>query len=37
MSMTRVHNVDRAQLLLEAASRPLLQAFLKEWLHLLRQ
>ncbi|MFC0167469.1 primosomal protein N' [Pseudoduganella danionis] len=36
MSMTRVHNVDRAQLLLEAASRPLLQAFLKEWLHLLR-
>jgi primosomal protein N' (replication factor Y) len=36
MSMTRVHNVDRAQLLIESASRPALQAFLKEWLTLLR-
>jgi len=36
MSMTRVHNVDRAQLLIESASRPALQAFLKEWLALLR-
>jgi primosomal protein N' (replication factor Y) len=32
MSMTRVHNVDRAQLLVESASRPALQAFLKRWL-----
>ena len=36
MTMTRVHNVDRAQLLLESASRPALQAFLKEWLAALR-
>ena len=36
MSMTRVYNVDRAQLLLECASRPALQAFLKEWLGTLR-
>ncbi|TWI61779.1 replication restart DNA helicase PriA [Pseudoduganella lurida] len=36
MSMTRVHNVDRAQLLVEAASRPVLQAFLKDWLAQLR-
>ncbi len=36
MTMTRVHNVDRAQLLAESASRPALQAFLKEWLSLLR-
>jgi len=36
MSMTRVHNVDRAQLLIECASRPLLQAFLKQWLQALR-
>ncbi|GGX74579.1 primosomal protein N' [Massilia dura] len=36
MSMTRVHNVDRAQLLVEAASRPALQAFLKEWMARLR-
>lgn len=37
MSMTRVHNVDRAQLLVESASRPMLQAFLKEWLWTLRE
>lgn len=37
MSMTRVHNVDRAQLLVESASRPMLQQFLKEWLWTLRE
>jgi primosomal protein N' (replication factor Y) len=36
MTMTRVYNVDRAQLLVESNSRPALQAFLKEWLALLR-
>jgi primosomal protein N' (replication factor Y) len=36
MTMTRVLNVDRAQLLVESPSRPALQAFLKEWLALLR-
>jgi primosomal protein N' (replication factor Y) len=36
MTMTRVHNVDRAQLLVESSSRPALQAFLREWLTLLR-
>ncbi len=36
MTMTRVHNVDRAQLLVESASRPALQAYLKEWLVALR-
>ena len=36
MTMTRVHNVERAQLLIESASRPALQAFLKEWLAALR-
>ena len=36
MSMTRVHNVDRAQLLVESASRPALQAFLRDWLTTLR-
>lgn len=36
MTMTRVHNVDRAQLLVESSSRPALQAFLKEWLGMLR-
>jgi primosomal protein N' (replication factor Y) len=36
MTMTRVHNVDRAQLLIESASRPALQGFLKEWLGALR-
>ncbi len=36
MTMTRVHNVDRAQLLIESSSRPALQAFLKEWIANLR-
>jgi primosomal protein N' (replication factor Y) (superfamily II helicase) len=36
MTMTRVHNVDRAQLLVESSSRPALQAFLKAWLAELR-
>jgi primosomal protein N' (replication factor Y) len=36
MTMTRVANVDRAQLLVESASRPALQAFLKEWVAALR-
>jgi primosomal protein N' (replication factor Y) len=36
MTMTRVHNVDRAQLLVESSSRPALQAFLKSWLAELR-
>jgi primosomal protein N' (replication factor Y) len=36
MTMTRVHNVDRAQLLVESPSRPALQAFLKQWLAMLR-
>jgi primosomal protein N' (replication factor Y) len=36
MTMTRVHNVDRAQLLIESPSRPQLQAFLKEWMQILR-
>jgi primosomal protein N' (replication factor Y) len=36
MTMTRVHNVERAQLLVESASRPALQAFLKEWMTALR-
>nr|WP_315468728.1 primosomal protein N' [uncultured Undibacterium sp.] len=36
MTMTRVHNVDRAQLLIESTSRPALQAFLKEWIADLR-
>lgn len=36
MTMTRVHNVDRAQLLVESSSRPALQAFLNEWMGLLR-
>ncbi|QBE63978.1 primosomal protein N' [Pseudoduganella lutea] len=36
MSMTRVYNVDRAQLLVESPSRPALQAFLKEWMARLR-
>ena len=31
MTMTRVHNVDRAQLLVESHSRPALQAFLNDW------
>ncbi|MDB5959046.1 MAG: primosomal protein, partial [Massilia sp.] len=37
MTMTRVHNVDRAQLLIESPSRPALQAFLKTWLSMLRE
>jgi primosomal protein N' (replication factor Y) len=36
MTMTRVANVDRAQLLVESASRPALQAFLKAWVTALR-
>jgi len=36
MTMTRVHNVDRAQLLIESPSRPQLQAFLKQWMDMLR-
>jgi primosomal protein N' (replication factor Y) len=31
-----VHNVDRAQLLVESSSRPALQAFLKAWMAGLR-
>lgn len=37
MTMTRVANVDRAQLLVESASRPALQAFLKVWMAALRE
>jgi primosomal protein N' (replication factor Y) len=37
MSMTRVYNVDRAQLLVESPSRPALQAFLKAWMARLRE
>ena len=37
MTMTRVFNVDRAQLLLESTSRPALQAFLKVWVGVLRE
>ncbi|MFL9880031.1 primosomal protein N' [Herbaspirillum rhizosphaerae] len=37
MTMTRVANVERAQLLIECASRPALQAFLRDWLDVLRQ
>jgi primosomal protein N' (replication factor Y) len=36
MSMTRVANIDRAQLLVESVSRPALQAFLKLWMAALR-
>jgi primosomal protein N' (replication factor Y) len=36
MTMTRVANVDRAQLLIECASRPVLQAFLSAWIGALR-
>lgn len=36
MTMTRVANVDRAQLLVESASRPALQLFLKTWIATLR-
>jgi primosomal protein N' (replication factor Y) len=37
MTMTKVYNVERAQLLVESGSRPALQAFLKEWLARLRE
>ncbi len=37
MTITRVANVERAQLLLESASRPQLQAFLREWMPALRE
>ena len=36
LAMTRVANVERAQLLIESSSRPALQAFLKRWLAHLR-
>ncbi|HEV2612581.1 MAG TPA: primosomal protein N' [Noviherbaspirillum sp.] len=36
MTMTRVANVDRAQLLVESVSRPALQSFLKRWIAALR-
>jgi primosomal protein N' (replication factor Y) len=36
MTMTRVANVERAQLLIESVSRPALQAFLKVWMPTLR-
>ncbi len=37
MTITRVAGVERAQLLVESASRPQLQAFLKPWMQALRQ
>jgi primosomal protein N' (replication factor Y) len=37
MTMTRVANVERAQLLIECPSRPALQAFLRDWMAVLRQ
>ena len=37
MTMMRVANVDRGQLLVESPSRPALQAFLKHWVATLRQ
>ncbi len=37
MTITRVADIERAQLLVESASRPQLQAFLKPWVHALRQ
>jgi primosomal protein N' (replication factor Y) len=36
MTMTRVANVDRAQLLVESNTRPALQAFLRDWVAFLR-
>jgi primosomal protein N' (replication factor Y) len=36
MTMTRVAGVERAQLLVESASRPALQAFLHDWMPRLR-
>lgn len=35
MAMARIAHVDRAQLLIECASRPLLQQYLTEWLKIL--
>ncbi|RZI44349.1 primosomal protein N' [Herbaspirillum sp. HC18] len=37
MTVTRVANVERAQLLVESPSRPALQAFLKGWVAALRE
>jgi len=37
MTVTRVANMDRAQLLVESASRPALQVFLKHWIAALRE
>ena len=37
MTLMKMANSERAQLLIESHSRPGLQAFLKEWLHQLRQ
>ena len=37
MTITRVANMDRAQLLVESSSRPALQAFLKQWMAALRE
>ncbi|MEN9867562.1 MAG: hypothetical protein RL748_3152, partial [Pseudomonadota bacterium] len=37
LTMTRVANIDRAQLLVESSSRPGLQAFLRQWLAVLRK
>ncbi len=37
MTVTRVANMDRAQLLVESPSRPALQAFLKRWMAALRE
>ena len=36
MTVTKVANVERAQLLVESTSRPALQAFLKQWMAMLR-
>lgn len=36
MTLTRVANVERAQLLIESSSRPALQSFLKSWMAQLR-
>lgn len=36
MNMTRIANVERAQLLIECVSRPALQVFLRDWLTVLR-
>jgi len=36
MTMTRIANIDRAQLLVESVSRPALQAFLRDWILALR-